>query len=100
MSRINTLYQLCADADDLQEKPWLTLPEYVLHRLGGRAVAEYTNATHTQLVDAEKRSWSPEIFAAVGLVHGGGGSDRSAGHRDRKIKRRATSTCAPSKGRS
>ncbi len=68
MSRINTLYQLCADADDLQEKPWLNLPEYVLHRLGGRAVAEYTNATHTQLVDAEKRSWSPEIFEAVGLV--------------------------------
>jgi rhamnulokinase len=68
MSRINTLYQLCADAEELQEKPWLTLPEYILHRLGGRAVAEYTNATHTQLVDAEKRSWSPEIFAAVGLV--------------------------------
>ena len=68
MSRINTLYQLCADPDDLQEKPWLNLPEYVLHRLGGRAVAEYTNATHTQLVDAEKRSWSPEVFAAVGLV--------------------------------
>ncbi len=68
MSRINTLYQLCADADDLQDKPWLTLPEYILHRLGGRAVAEYTNATHTQLVDAEKRSWSAEIFEAVGLV--------------------------------
>jgi rhamnulokinase len=68
MSRINTLYQLCADAEELQEKLWLTLPEYILHRLGGRAVAEYTNATHTQLVDAEKRSWSPEIFAAVGLV--------------------------------
>jgi rhamnulokinase len=68
MSRINSLYQLCADADDLQENPWLTLPEYVLHRLGGRRVAEYTNATHTQLVDAEKRDWSREIFAAAGLV--------------------------------
>jgi rhamnulokinase len=68
MSRINTLYQLCADPDDLQPKPWLNLPEYVLHRLGGRAVAEYTNATHTQLVDAEKRSWSPEIFERAGLV--------------------------------
>src|SRR3984957_14278205 len=68
MSRINTLYQLYADPDPLQQKPWLTLPEYILHRLGGRAVAEYTNATHTQLVDAEKRSWSAEIFEAVGLV--------------------------------
>jgi rhamnulokinase len=68
MSRINTLYQLFADADELHDKPWLTLPEYMLHRLGGRAVAEYTNATHTQLVDAEKRAWSPEIFAATGLL--------------------------------
>jgi rhamnulokinase len=68
MSRINTLYQLYADPDDLQPKPWLNLPEYVLHRLGSRAVAEYTNATHTQLVDAEKRSWSPVIFETVGLV--------------------------------
>ena len=68
MSRINTLYQLFADVDELHDKPWLTLPEYMLHRLGGRAVAEYTNATHTQLVDAEKRAWSPEIFAATGLL--------------------------------
>jgi rhamnulokinase len=68
ISRINTLYQLFADADGLHDKPWLTLPEYMLHRLGGRAVAEYTNATHTQLVDAEKRAWSPEIFAAAGLL--------------------------------
>src|ERR1700722_14086144 len=68
MSRINTLYQLFAEAEELRDKPWLTLPEYILHRLGGRAVAEYTNATHTQLVDAEKRSWSAEIFEAVGLV--------------------------------
>jgi rhamnulokinase len=68
MSRINTLYQLFADAEGLHDKPWLTLPEYMLHRLGGRAVAEYTNATHTQLVDAEKRAWSPEIFAATGLL--------------------------------
>ncbi len=68
MGRINTLYQLFADADELRDKPWLNLPEYLLHRLGGRAVAEYTNATHTQLVDAEKRTWSPEIFAATGLL--------------------------------
>src|ERR1700722_19761601 len=67
-SRINTLYQLFAEADELHDKPWLTLPEYMLHRLGGRAVSEYTNATHTQLVDAEKRAWSPEIFAATGLM--------------------------------
>ncbi len=67
MSRINSLYQLFADGETLQDMPWLNLPEYLLYRLGGRAVAEYTNATHTQLVDAEQRAWSPEIFAATGL---------------------------------
>ncbi len=68
MSRINTVYQLFADRPELQDKPWLNLPEYILHRLGGRRVAEYTMATHSQLVDAETRAWSPEIFAATGLV--------------------------------
>jgi rhamnulokinase len=68
MGRINTLYQLFAEAPGLRDKPWVNLPEYILHHLGGRAVSEYTNATHTQLVDAEKRAWSPEIFAATGLV--------------------------------
>jgi rhamnulokinase len=68
MGRLNTLYQLFAEVPELRDKPWVNLPEYLLHRLGGRAVSEYTNATHTQLVDAEKRAWSPEIFAATGLM--------------------------------
>jgi rhamnulokinase len=68
MGRINTLYQLFAEAQGLRDKPWLNLPEYMLHRLGGRAVSEYTNATHTQLVDATQRTWSPEIFSATGLL--------------------------------
>jgi rhamnulokinase len=67
MSRINTLYQLCADADGLQQNPWVNLPEYILYRLGAQRVAEYTNATHTQLVDADTRNWSAEIFKATGL---------------------------------
>jgi rhamnulokinase len=68
MGRINTLYQLFAEAEGLRDKPWLNLPEYMLHRLGGRPVSEYTNATHTQLVDATQRTWSPEIFSATGLL--------------------------------
>jgi rhamnulokinase len=68
MIRINTLYQLYADREDLQDKRWLTLPEYILHRLGGRQIAEYTNATHTQLVDMRQRQWSSEIFEAAGLI--------------------------------
>jgi rhamnulokinase len=68
MSRINTLYQLFADKAELQDKPWVNLPEYILLRLGGRRVAEYTMATHSQLIDAQKRDWSAEIFTAAGLV--------------------------------
>jgi rhamnulokinase len=68
MIRINTLYQLYADREELRDKRWLTLPEYILHRLGGRQIAEYTNATHTQLVDVRQRHWSSEIFEAAGLT--------------------------------
>lgn len=69
IARINTLYQLYADkAAGLPEgSRWLNLPEYMLTRWGADAVAEYTNATHTQLVDIRTRTWSPEIFAAAGL---------------------------------
>jgi rhamnulokinase len=67
--RINTLYQL--HADRLTNLPagrgWLNLPEYLLYRLGGRAVAEETNAAHSQLVDVDQRAWSKEIFAAADL---------------------------------
>jgi len=78
--RFNTLYQLYADWRDGLERGagWLNIPEYLLHRLcglePGAAVAEYTNATHTQLVDARTRNWCDEIYENVGL-------DRSAAPR-------------------
>jgi rhamnulokinase len=62
--RINTVYQLHADAPALHTRRWLNLPEYVLHRLGGRPVAERTLATHSQAVALDGH-WSPEIFAAL-----------------------------------
>ena len=72
MLRINTLYQLYAD--NLRGlpawHPWLHLPEYLLYRLGGRAVSEYTNATHTQMLGVDSRSWRPEIFTAAQLTLG------------------------------
>ena len=70
---INTVYQLYADklAGVPSEARWVNLPEYILHWLGAPLVAEYTNATHTGLVDPEKRQWAIEIFEALGL-------DRSA----------------------
>ena len=78
--RFNTLYQLYADRRDGLEPgaAWLNIPEYLLHHLcgvePGAAVAEYTNATHTQLVDARTRNWCDEIFEKAGL-------DRSAAPR-------------------
>ena len=62
--RINTAYQMFAEDPDLRRKRWLNLPEYVLYRLGGRPVAELTNASHTQMLDLDGR-WSQEIFAAI-----------------------------------
>ena len=65
----NTIFQLHADARagiDPQAR-WLNLPEYVTHLLGGEPVAEFTNATHTQMVALETRDWCEEIFAAAQL---------------------------------
>lgn len=70
--RINTLYQLLADpATGIDpHAPWVCLPEYVLYWLGGRRVAEYTNATHTGLVDIETGDWSSDLFERFGIPLG------------------------------
>lgn len=66
---LNTIYQLFADkrGETDHSAPWLNLPEYILHWLGAPRIAEYTNATHTGLIDPERRQWSDAIFAALGL---------------------------------
>ena len=67
--RINTLYQLMADsrAGVPASAPWVNLPEYVLGVWAGRFVAEYTNATHTGLVNIREGTWSKQVFADCGL---------------------------------
>ncbi len=67
--RINTLYQLLADqaAGIDPSAPWVMLPEYVLHWLGGRRVGEHTNASHTGLVDLKTGDWDAELFRLLGL---------------------------------
>ena len=67
--RLNTLYQLYADklAGKNSAATWLNLPEFVSHYLGGAPIAEFTNATHTQLVLQGTHAWSREIFDALGL---------------------------------
>ncbi|MGD0797035.1 MAG: FGGY-family carbohydrate kinase [Acidobacteriaceae bacterium] len=66
---LNTVYQLYADslAGLPSGKRWLNLPEYLLSHWGGLPVAEYTNATHTQLVELHRKQWCPAIFNALGL---------------------------------
>jgi rhamnulokinase len=67
--RINTQFQLMADqaAGVPASARWINLPEYVLAMLGGERVAEYTNATHTGLIDMRSRAWCEEVFALSGL---------------------------------
>jgi rhamnulokinase len=67
--RINTAYQLMADPDSGIDPhaPWVNLPEYVLHHLGGRRVAENTNATHTGLVDIATGDWSQELLTLFSI---------------------------------
>jgi len=66
---LNSLFQLYADklAGVSGESRWMNLPEYVTCLLGGRPVAEFTNATHTQLVALGEAKWCAEIFNATGL---------------------------------
>ena len=66
---INTVYQLHADrlARLPEGQQWLNLPEYLLAHWGGARVAEYTNATHTQLIELYKKQWCREIFQALDL---------------------------------
>jgi rhamnulokinase len=67
--RINTAYQLLADAAEGLDAhaPWVTMPEFVLHWLGARRVAEYTHATHTGLVNLQTGDWDAELFSLFGL---------------------------------
>jgi rhamnulokinase len=67
--RLNTLYQLYADklAGFDPRLPWVNLPEFITYRLCGKRVSEYTNATHTGLVQLGTHRWCDEIFRALGL---------------------------------
>ena len=67
--RINTVYQLIADkaAHIDPRAPWVMMPEYILYWLGGRRVAEHTNATHTGLVDLKTGDWDADLFKLLDL---------------------------------
>lgn len=65
---LNTIYQLYADrSEGSAPARWLNLPEYCLFRLGAEPVAEYTNASHTGLLEMFGGNWSKEIFRLADL---------------------------------
>ncbi len=68
--KINTVYQLMADpnAGIDARAPWAMMPEFVLCWLNGRRVAEYTNATHTGLVNLKTGNWDTDLFEMLGLA--------------------------------
>jgi rhamnulokinase len=66
---LNTVYQLMADpaAGIDMRAPWVMFPEFVLYWLSGRRVGEYTNASHTGLVNLKTGTWDAELFEMLGL---------------------------------
>jgi len=67
--KINTVYQLLADpAIGIDSRAaWVMFPEFILYWLSGRRVAEYTNASHTGLVNLKTGGWDAELFELLGL---------------------------------
>src|SRR4051794_3761565 len=66
----NTLYQLVAardSADYAAASTLLLLPDLLAHRLTGHAVAERTNASTTQYLDASSREWAAPVLEQLGL---------------------------------
>ena len=56
------------DHRESQRAPWVMMPEFVLYWLSGERVAEYTNATHTGLVNLKTGDWDAELFEMLGLA--------------------------------
>lgn len=69
---INTLYQLFAAKRDTPKlldsaHTLLMIPDLFHYWLTGKAVCEFTNATTTQMVSAEKRTWSRSLLRRLDL---------------------------------
>ncbi len=68
----NTIYQLVALKEEhpeqlAQAKRFLMIPEYLNFKLSGVKCNEYTNATSTNLVNAESKTWDTEVMEKLGL---------------------------------
>lgn len=70
--KFNTIYQLAYLKENYPEQlekaeHMLMLPDYFNFLLTGQVMQEYTNATTTGLVNAEKCGWDYEIISTLGL---------------------------------
>jgi rhamnulokinase len=71
----NTLYQLASmqgsgDPQLAAAETLLLMPDLLGYWLTGRKVAEYTNATTTQMLDCRTRTWATDMLAQLGLPAG------------------------------
>lgn len=68
--KFNTIYQLYCDKKSGKldsAKHFLMMPEYLSLKLTGQIKNEYTNATTTNLVNAESKEWDKEILDTLGI---------------------------------
>ena len=66
----NTIYQLYCDKKSgklSKAKHFLMMPEYLSFKLTGQIRNEYTNATTTNLINAESKRWDKEILDTLGI---------------------------------
>ncbi len=64
----NTIFQLASEDGELNRADKvLLLPDLINYFLTGKAFAEYTNATTTQIVNAQTGNWDPELLEKLDL---------------------------------
>ncbi|MFA9557905.1 rhamnulokinase [Evansella sp. AB-rgal1] len=70
--KFNTIYQLYSLKQTQPEvlekaKTFLMIPDYFNYLLTGKVANEYTNATSTQLVNANEKDWDNELIDKLGI---------------------------------
>jgi rhamnulokinase len=64
----NTLFQLWSEGENLRNaSKLLLLPDLINYFLTGKPVAEYTNATTTQMVNAATRDWDVDLLKRLDI---------------------------------
>lgn len=63
----NTIFQLFSETELDRAETILLLPDLINYCLTGKKSVEYTNATTTQLVNADLADWDLELLGSLGL---------------------------------